>query len=221
LRLTIEDTGIGIAEEHLPYIFDRFYRTDHSYNSRYKGTGLGLSIARELIKQMNGNVQVTSQLGVGSTFNCFIPLKLINTDIKPSIPSIDSLKNHIKLLPKAYKVLLVEDNLFAQKVSKVFLQQMGCKIDLAISAEEALQLLKSEVYDVIFMDLGLPDQSGIEITKQLRRTPGINQSCPVIGLTAHASPSEEMQCRRAGMNEFIAKPAAMQDLYESIMRVVA
>ena len=222
LRITVEDTGIGISQEHLPYIFDRFYRTDHSYNSPYKGTGLGLSIARELIKQMNGNIQVTSELGVGSSFNCFISLKLIRLNTKVSeTPTPTPNKNQNLVLPKAYKVLLIEDNLFAQKVSKVFLQQMGCKIDLAISADEALQLLESEEYDVIFMDLGLPGQSGIEITKQLRSNPGINQNRPIIGLTAHASAGEEMQCRRAGMNEFIAKPASMQDLYRSIMKVLS
>lgn len=218
LKLIIEDSGIGIGEEHLPYIFDRFYRTSHSYNSRYKGTGLGLSIAKELIKQMNGDIQAESTIGKGSRFCCFIPLKLIDTTSKSESSKVIEVQ---KLrLPKCYRVLLVEDNLFAQKVSHVFLQQLGCKIDLAHNAAEALEQIRNKPYEIIFMDLGLPDQNGLEVTDLIRKTPGLNQNSPIIGLTAHASPEEEMQGRHLGMNHFITKPASLLDLYQAILKVM-
>jgi len=218
LKIEVEDTGIGIAEEHLPYIFDRFYRTDPTRRNRYKGTGLGLAIAHELVTQLKGSLEASSTLGKGSIFTCCIPLRIIDANIKAYNSLIKTSKQTLRLA-RSYRVLLVEDDVFAQKVSQTFLQQLGCRVELAMCAEEALNKLKPKAYDLIFMDLGLPDKSGLETTTLIRSTPGINQSTPIIGLTAHSSPGDELKCRNAGMNDFITKPASIKELYDGIIRV--
>ena len=347
LQISVEDTGIGISEENLDQIFDRFYRIDPSYHGQYKGSGLGLAVSKQLAQSLGGELCVHSRLGTGSTFYCTtrcqlgeVPESLVpkwadnhqdvrvlivddlgvrgdatkkqlggeHTKVVASDQAIAELKqatlnsqayqivlvddevhglsfeelayelkhaSHIKTpmlvaftnpgsldqkehlkslgftrqlvkpiqpselsreLAAAWvvwkqglsqkvttvkssgaqpRILLVEDNIFSQKVTKVMLQGLGCEIDYASSGAEALDLTYRK-YDVIFMDLGLPDIDGIEVVKKIRHSNNCNRHVFICALTAHASEEEKEKCLEVGMNEFLTKPARLEEFQRII-----
>ncbi len=335
LQIVIEDTGVGISKEDIKYIFDRFYRAAPSYNGKYKGSGLGLAIAKQLTERLGGELQVNSQLGMGTTFSCTLNFKLasnridfhvledqfsdanilivddhvkrretllkqipcknklaltsakavvffmsqkltpkhnliiIDDDIKamkpeslakvihtmsepgrePLLVLVTKLKNnkiifsqhdyftqalskplqptdinhllaptwekwqdsqqrkHHKPLQQSLDVLLVEDEPLIQRFTQQVLAEFGCKVQIAENGKEALS--KSEQrYDLILMDIGLPDISGIEVTKLIRQAKNVNCKTPIIALTAHASDYDKARCITSGVSDFLTKPAS-------------
>ncbi len=222
LKMSIEDSGIGIEEENLPYIFDRFYRVQHNHNTHIKGTGLGLAIAKELVKSSGGEISVNSVKGSGSTFNFTLTLQILEQ--QPLRTLGESYYSRIQSedlhLPNSYRILVVEDDLFAQKISKVMLEKLGCKIDIATNGAEAIDLIHSKNYDIIFMDIGLPDITGLLITEKIRNSENSNSKTPIIGLTAQASNEEKIECEKIGMNNVISKPATIVDLHTIILKSI-
>lgn len=202
LSIVVSDTGKGISEENIEKIFDAFAQEDASISRQYGGTGLGLAISRQLVEKMNGQLIVQSAYNQGSRFICqFVWEFATPSEGEPEddqvIDSGERYNGHI---------LLVEDNDVNQKVAVKMLANFGLNIDMATDGTEAVSLSREKEYDLIFMDLQMPNMDGYEATKSIRQTVGPNQDTPIIALTANAFYDVKDQCMEAGMNDFLAKP---------------
>jgi two-component system aerobic respiration control sensor histidine kinase ArcB len=221
LKIRVEDTGIGIPKEKQQDIYLQFTRLTPSYKGIYKGAGLGLFIIRQFIDELNGEIHVKSVLGKGSVFTCIIPIReaLIDDDdgvfsdtcdndfdeitYTQPIPILSSPKNN----DNAYNILVVEDNIIAQIVTRSILEKFNCTVDIAKDSQSAIDLWKKNHYDLIFMDIGLPDMDGDEVTYHIRNqevTKGAH--VPIIALTAHIGEENKKRCIEAGMNAVLTKP---------------
>ncbi len=224
---TVEDTGIGIEKAKLPSIFNRFQQIDSVYHRKHDGVGLGLSIVKELVEKMGGNVNVSSEVGVGSQFSCVIPFVLlieahpIRAGRRPLLerqPATTINKDqdaHFNM-----DVLVVEDNIINQKISKIMLEQIGCNVDIANCAKDAIEKMKKN-YDLVFMDIGLPDMDGFEAVMHIRRGELPGHRVPIVAMTAHVFAHDRERCFDVGMDEVMAKPIMRDDLVRVLKRWVA
>jgi PAS domain S-box-containing protein len=212
--ITVEDTGIGIEQSKLETIFEKFSQIDSIYQRKYSGIGLGLSITKELVRGMGGDISVKSEFGKGSAFKFTLNLPLQGVDerrldLENNVAHVDS---HFDM-----RILLVEDNHINQKIATIMLQDLGCHVEIANNGREVLdqesQLLD---YDLIFMDVGLPDMSGFDIAAEIRRRPAFKE-LPIIAMTAHILERDREQATLAGMDGMVAKPIS----YERIREVLA
>ncbi|MBM3887362.1 response regulator, partial [Candidatus Dependentiae bacterium] len=220
VKLCVQDTGIGIPVEKREDIFSDFTKLIPSHKARYHGLGLGLTILKEFITDLNGEVYVESQPGKGSTFSCMIPLKksLLQTEEGCEQPELRLPKNDVPRETKSsiaketeakgegIHVLLVEDDPLCGMVAKTMLQGLQCYVDIAETGEKAIQLVKQQSYQLIFMDIGLPDMTGYQVTQALRT----HQSCrkiPIIALSAHAATDDyKQECVKSGITAVFSKP---------------
>lgn len=223
LCFTVEDTGIGIEKMKLATIFNRFQQIDSVYQRKHDGVGLGLSIVKELVEKMHGNIAVSSEVGVGSQFSCIIPFYLQNKEEEVTLPSHYNNQQPINNVGQTrfdMDVLVVEDNLINQKVSKILLEQVGCHVDIASSAKEAFEKMKKR-YDMVFMDIGLPDMDGFEAVARIRRSERPGYHVPIVAMTAHVFAQDRERCFNVGMDEVMAKPILREDLVKVLKRWAA
>ncbi len=227
LKISVEDTGIGIAEDKLDIIFDKFSQADASTTKKYGGTGLGLAITRRLIDLMGGSIGVKSQLGVGSTFwfEITVPIatkasETLDADLQiEEEKTIESIINDTSITPLNAAILLVENELVNQMVATDMLQAMGCSVDLAENGQEALDILEKngQKYDIILMDCMMPIMDGYQATQAIReREQGTGIHKLIIAMTASAMPEERVKCFDAGMDDFILKPVKEDVLYSRL-----
>ncbi len=224
LKLSVKDTGIGIPAEKRDEIFSEFTKLTPSYKGLYKGIGLGLAILKEFVSDLKGEVYVESEPNQGSTFTCVIPFKksLLQTEEGSDPETV--LKNHLPaedfLLLKEQssapsisteknlaqpRVLLVEDDPLCGMVAKTMLEGLQCHVDVATTGKEAITFAQEHHYQLIFMDIGLPDMSGFQVTEKLRKH--LFLSTPIVALSAHAATDEHKQeCIRFGMTAVFSKP---------------
>ncbi len=210
LRLNVEvtDTGIGVSDDALPYLFDSFSQADMSTTRNFGGTGLGLAINKQLCELMGGDITARSKLGEGSAFEFSVMLDFPDptaTQIEKR-PAIESFVNFANL-----RVLLVEDNVINQEVMLAILKSLGIQIDVANDGFEALKMLthsQSSTFDLILMDCQMPNLDGYEATRRIRAgvAGDIFSEIPIIALTANTMNSEREKCLGAGMNEYLTKP---------------
>lgn len=218
LQFGVADTGIGIPEELQSQVFDRFFRVTSSYKGLYQGHGLGLHIAQSYVSLLGGHITLTSEEGVGSTFYFDLSCKLgrkktIQRQEGVSLKPIQSMlePKHI-IQPLRIEdspfLLLVEDNPSALKILKNLSIKNHCRFASAKNGEDALELVKSNRFDLIITDIGLPGFSGIELTQAIRayEKASAQSSVPIIGLTAHGLEEAVMPCLDAGMNKVLQKP---------------
>ncbi|MDQ2993326.1 MAG: ATP-binding protein [Pseudomonadota bacterium] len=213
LRVLINDTGIGIPAEAEDSIFDKFVQVETGYLRNFNGIGLGLAICKKIIENMSGEIGYTSTLGEGSTFWFTIPALaaeeiVLGDDVQNDIAS-DTLFSA--------KVLVVEDNRLNQKVAKLLLQQLGCVVDIASTGAEAIRLVDRGDYNLIFMDLGLPDTDGYQVTQLIKAD---HAELPIIGLTAHADSEDIQKCYAVEMNDVLIKPVTIQDFRKMLNRIL-
>lgn len=215
-KILVSDTGIGIRKQDLNLIFDQFSQVESSYKRRYEGTGLGLSIAKSLIELMGGEIGVDSALGEGSTFIICIPFKVDETSVKRSASLLQK-----KILKKFnFSILLVEDNEINQKVACMMLNSFGCKVDIAHNGREALEKAQKNVYDLILMDLSLPDMDGLEVTRKIQSSVTLmRDSTPIVALTAHALEETKNDCISAGMLSVITKPIEKLEILDLLKSI--
>ena len=219
LQFIIKDTGIGIEPGKLETIFERFTQASSATTRKYGGTGLGLTITRQLIELQGGSIHVTSKPGQGSTFTFYLPIKkgAISPGEKPAElqqSSSDSLSG--------IKILLVEDNLVNQKVAVKILSLQGANVTIANHGLEAIDLLSGGEYDIILMDIQMPEMDGYETTRYIRtKMTGAFTSIPIIAMTASALISEKDKCLVAGMDDYITKPFQAKALFEKILAQVS
>jgi len=220
LKISVTDTGIGISEELQAELFQPFQQGDASITRHYGGTGLGLIITQRLVTMMNGSINITSTPGKGSCFSIIIyiqkakePIKIQYRDSKLEKSTEGS---HSKMDLSKLSVLVVDDNLLNLKVATTFLNNEGAKVTAVESGKAALQMVSQQTFDLILMDLEMPDMSGIETVINIREIEQYSDKVPIIALTAHAFPDIQQQVLQAGMNDFLTKPYKPEQLFSII-----
>jgi len=218
LEFKVSDTGIGIPGEKLSTIFEAFTQANSDTARRYGGTGLGLTIVKQLAELQGGSVSVTSEPGKGSEFSFRIKYKINNAPtLQKEVNYSNGVEKHIDEL----KVLLVEDNMMNQLLAKKVLEDWGWKIDVVENGVEALDKLQAKDFDIILMDIQMPEMDGYETTRKIRDDmPAPKCNVPIMAMTAHVMPNEEEKCYNAGMNGYISKPFDTKVLYEKIASIV-
>jgi PAS domain S-box-containing protein len=220
IELIISDTGIGISPEKLEVIFQPFMQSSNDTARKYGGTGLGLSIVKQLVDLMGGTISVQSKLNKGSAFTITIPLKKtiateISNDTETKVQS-DDLKQLGKL-----KILLAEDIPINQFLAQIILHDFGFETDTAENGKIAIELLEKNNYDIILMDLMMPEMNGFEATQHIRnKMKSPKSTIPIIALTADVTKADVDKCSEVGMNEYVSKPINETDLLNKIARLV-
>jgi len=218
ILFAVKDTGIGISKDRMSRLFQSFSQVDASTTRKYGGTGLGLVISKNLAELMGGRIWAESEPGKGSTFFFTIMAGLSpaspSADRQDVLPKADSGEEHKRLRHLA--VLLAEDNLINQKVALRMLERLGYKADIAANGEEVLEALKNRHYDVVLMDVQMPEMDGLEATRRIRSIRGHQPY--IIAMTAHAMKGDREICLGAGMNDYVSKPVRMEELRAAIER---
>ena len=222
IRVSVRDTGVGIAPERLSGLFTDFVQADASIHRRFGGTGLGLAICKRLVEQMHGEIAVASTPGAGSTFSFVISLPIADTaTLEPRSTPNDALglREQIARLGRPLRVLLAEDNATNQFVVARMLREFEIDLHVARNGIEAVAAVSQRAFDAVFMDIQMPDLDGLEATRAIRARGGALKGLPIIALTANAFADDVKACRDAGMNDFIAKPVRKKILVDKLTRV--
>ena len=215
VRFEVTDTGIGVADSATDRLFKEFSQVDASISRRFGGTGLGLAISKRLVQAMGGTIGLISKEREGSTFWFELPLEPATIMLpEPAVGAVPSSG------PAALQILVVEDIVVNQKVAMRMLLSLGHRVDVAATGDQAVELVKSNTYDLIFMDMQMPGMNGLEAAAAIRLLGGWREQVPIVALTANAFESDRKLCLAAGMNDFVAKPIALPDLGAAIQRVL-
>ena len=209
----VVDSGIGMSEEYISKLFDKFTQEEASSNRRFEGSGLGMSITRELVQLMNGSIEVKSQKGIGThiRFELSFP---VGDESKSIIKTNKINKNSFEDV----KILLVEDNEMNRFIAIQSLKRTGCEVTEAINGLEALEKLKKGTFDIILMDIQMPKMNGIDATKFIRME--LNNEIPIIALTANAFKNDIDLYLSIGMTDYLLKPYKEEDLYRVIDKFI-
>lgn len=226
LRIDVRDTGIGIEPENFDIVFERFKQVDTSVSRKHGGTGLGLAISQKLAQRMGGEIVLESSPGLGSTFTFIMPMKMIsfaNTAMQKE-KSSQKLANQLKAkLEGNDKVLLVEDYDGNIVVMSYILEELNCNYELAKTGREAVDLWERNHYDLILMDIQMPEMDGFAATQRIRELEQERQQqrTPIIGMTAHALVGDKDKCIAAGMDAYLPKPIVEEDLKREILKYLS
>jgi len=213
LYFSVSDTGIGIPDDKVNQIFDPFTQVDGSFTRKYQGTGLGLGIVRRLVALMGGAISITSQIGVGTTIVFTIVVTPLLQTKKPDVI--------VQARPdgKGVSILVAEDERVNRTVIERLLIKLGHEPLCVDSGEKALEILQSQTFDLVLMDIQMPGIDGLETTRTIRSK--LKLDVPVVALTAHAMKGDRDRFLKAGMNGYIAKPFDLAELQEEIERVIS
>jgi PAS domain S-box-containing protein len=223
LEFVVSDTGIGISEDKIERLFEKFHQLDSSTTREYGGTGLGLSIVKKLIDLMGGDIRVESEAGKGSNFIFQIPFfisdELVAVD-KISCTEEGSLEeNYLKenCLKENIKILLADDSRVNQKMMCQIIRKKNWEVDVAEDGVQVLEMLNSS-YDLILMDIQMPKLDGFETTKKIRENEvNVGSHIPIIALTANATDEDRKNCLQVGMDDYISKPVKAEVFYSRIL----
>jgi signal transduction histidine kinase/HPt (histidine-containing phosphotransfer) domain-containing protein/ActR/RegA family two-component response regulator len=218
IHCTIADSGIGIPQDKLNRVFERFTQVDSSTTRKYGGTGLGLAICSQLAKAMGGDMWAETEPGKGSRFHFRVRLKCSC----PSVTSDAATTQELMAMTdvSGLRVLLAEDNPVNQLVAVEILKRLGCEVVLASNGREAVEALDSHEIDVVLMDVQMPHVDGLEATRMIRAKE-TDRRIPIIAQTAHAFAEDKIRCFDAGMDEHIAKPIRRAELLKVLGRYAA
>jgi CheY-like chemotaxis protein len=213
IEFRVADTGIGIAENKIDYIFENFQQATGGTTRLYGGTGLGLAIVKQLVEGQGGTITVTSKINEGSTFSFLLSFQKSRADalLVQEPPGIsETIKN--------IKVLVVEDMALNQLLIRTILDDFGFECDIAANGKIATEKLAANLYDIVLMDLQMPEMNGFEATEYIRNT--LHSEIPIIALTADVTTVDLAKCLEVGMDDYIAKPIDDQLLYNKIVGLV-
>ncbi|TGA68626.1 hybrid sensor histidine kinase/response regulator [Aliivibrio fischeri] len=224
LHCSVQDSGIGIQQEQLEYLFDEFTMADNSFSRTHEGSGLGLAICQRLVHMMDGTITVNSQYGLGSEFSFNIQLDKATTKeinyllSKEKIEQQKDIEQQKNCVFSDANILVVEDNHANQIVIKNTLNYAGYSIDIAQNGKEAITKAINTQYDLIFMDISMPEMDGMTATKKIRSLSDTHQNMPIIALTAHALSGDKERFIEAGMTDYLSKPFNRSDLLECLAK---
>jgi signal transduction histidine kinase/DNA-binding NarL/FixJ family response regulator len=202
----ISDTGIGIPLEKQACIFESFMQADGSTTRKYGGTGLGTTISRLLVTLMKGSIGLESEPGRGSTFWFFIPFKCVPIQKKPEMPTTESQENVEPAKVLNARILLAEDYPTNRTIAVAYLSGEGYEVECTENGKQALEAAMCSVYDLVIMDIQMPEMDGYEAAMRIRRESVLNDTTPILALTANAYADDIEKCFASGMNEVITKP---------------
>ena len=232
LRLTVRDTGVGVPDDKLPQLFEKFTQADSTATRRFGGTGLGLAICRELAQMMGGEVSVLSREGEGSVFQVRLPLpRATNPVVAPAIPQTPppapapsaAAAVETEGEDRPMRLLAAEDNITNQQVLAAVMASLGVEVEIVPDGQQAVDAWASGAYDLILMDIQMPVMDGIAAAREIRRREAIGGRArtPIVALTANALAHQVGEYLAAGMDDHVAKPIEISKLYETICTVMA
>jgi CheY-like chemotaxis protein/anti-sigma regulatory factor (Ser/Thr protein kinase) len=207
LKIVVSDTGIGILPEQRARIFESFHQEDSGLSRNYPGLGLGLALVHKLLGLMGGRIEAESEPGKGSRFTAHLPLRL-------TAETGDGAAQHARSAPA---ILAVDDNSVGLMVLRHSLKGRAVQLDTASDGEEAISAARARHYDLILMDLQMPNMDGLEATAKIRELPGY-QETPILALTANCSDEIRLQCQRHGLQGFLSKPIGAAALWAAASR---
>jgi PAS domain S-box-containing protein len=230
VHLCVGDTGIGIEDEKVGYLFERFTQNDSSYARRHEGTGLGLAIVKRIVGLMDGNICVESELGAGTTIHVALPLASVPEQVTKqekeqakgqAVDPAGGTAGPNQESQAQLRILVVEDDEISQLSVKVMLQRLEHTCVAVNDGREAIEALRRETFDCVLMDVQMPELDGVEATRIIRAMPelGASASVPIIALTAHALSGDRERFLRAGMDAHVAKPVQMKELKSALSRL--
>ncbi len=222
VRFEVADTGIGIDPEARARVFNAFEQADNSMTRRYGGTGLGLAISKRLVHMMGGEIGVDSTLGHGSSFWFAVRLTRCGPDAAPAAPlsaKVDA-KARLRSDYSGARVLLAEDEPINREVARFQLEEAGLVVDLAEDGRQALDLARQKSYDLILMDMQMPNLNGVEATRAICAD-SLNRDTPILAMTANAFEEDREVCIAAGMSDHIAKPVDPDHLFAVLLKWLA
>lgn len=231
IEWTVSDTGIGIAREYHGGLFDAFVQGDTAVARRFGGSGLGLAICRLLVQRMGGTITVESVPGAGSTFRVRLSLELAEVRAPPAAPPSvplpeaspvreDPLPDRLHSLGRRLRLLLAEDNPTNRFVITRMLKDLPVTVDVAENGREAVDLALQTAYDLICMDVNMPETDGLEATRLIRQGIGMSRMSPIVAMTANVGAEDVQACRDAGMNDVVAKPVDKRSLLAAVLQAV-
>jgi signal transduction histidine kinase/HAMP domain-containing protein/ActR/RegA family two-component response regulator len=223
LHIKVRDTGIGIPSDRIDRLFQPFSQTDASISRRFGGTGLGLAISKRLAEAMGGTMWVESQgAGRGSIFHIRVATRAAAADAVPEggVPGPRSLDlDPEQAVEHPLRILLVEDNAVNQKLALRLLSRMGYEPDVATNGREAIDAVERQRYDVVLMDVQMPEMDGLEATRQIVERVEVSRRPCIVAMTANAMDGDREQCIAAGMQGYISKPIRVDDLVRALLAV--
>jgi signal transduction histidine kinase/CheY-like chemotaxis protein/hypoxanthine-guanine phosphoribosyltransferase len=217
IKFHVKDTGIGLPPGKIEKLFEPFTQADSSTSRKFGGTGLGLSIARKLAELMGGELQARALLEPGSVFTLSLPFKEAREKLR-SDPELSAIS---EVLPKEAKILIVEDDPTNQQVILAMLRNLGLSADVAENGLKALEKLKEESYELVFMDCNLPEMDGYSACRAFREWEKSGEGgrrTPIVALTANAIKGDREKCLAAGMDDYLPKPVRLSELKGTLLR---
>lgn len=207
LTFKVTDTGIGISKENLKHVFERFYQVEDRYSKKYSGTGLGLPIVKQLVDMQGGTITVNSTPGTGTEFQFVLPF--VKADFIPKEePNLAPVRRMLQHAGK--RILVVDDHELNRELLELVLKEYQCRVVTAESGIEALEILQKMKFDLVLMDVQMPELNGMETTHRMRHQLALD--VPVIACTAFSQPQEKQMCKDAGMNDYLGKPIEENEL---------
>jgi CheY-like chemotaxis protein len=218
IEFIIQDTGIGIAKDRLEHIFKNFEQATKTTSISYGGTGLGLAIVKQLVERQGGTIIASSEYGVGSSFGFRMNFKKSNRKETVTNEELESnpFDAYKESITKGTKILVVEDVVLNQLLIKIILLDFGFEIEMADNGKIAVELLEKNKFDIILMDLQMPEMNGFEATAHIRNV--LNSQIPIIALTADVTNADVEKCISVGMNDYISKPIDEKLLFDKISK---
>jgi CheY-like chemotaxis protein len=221
LTCNVADTGIGITQAALARVFEEFTQADNSISRRFGGSGLGLAISRRLVAEMGGELSAQSTPGEGSVFRFDVRLRARRAS---DLATPEPVEPPAAPVPAAslgpQRVLVAEDNATNRLVVTRMLERLGHRVSTVSNGREAVNAVQSATYDVVLMDVMMPELDGLAATAEIRALPGPEAHVPIIGLTANAEASDASACREAGMNGFATKPISRERLAQAMQEAL-
>ncbi len=215
LFVAVEDTGMGIDSDEVASVFDPFHQAEKAVSARRGGTGLGLAISKRLVESMGGTLSLSSKVGIGSVFSFTIPVVEYEGKLaEPARPG------RVAVRLDGLSVLVVEDNEVNREMLRRILERTGASCDYAKNGLEALKKSAAEAYDVIIMDVDMPEMDGCEAARAIRAREGEGGKVPILALSAHVMEEYRQRALEAGMDRFITKPARTEDLLAAVAEAV-
>lgn len=214
IQFKVADSGIGMPKDQLERIFERFTQVNQYATREYGGTGLGLNIVKQIVELQGGNIQVTSQENVGSVFTVDLSFEIADSMMNEKFNTTKVAEFN----KSDYQLLLCEDNELNRRLAKTVIEQFGFNLDIVENGRLGVEAVQKKQYDLIIMDLQMPEMDGYEATRNIRKQ--LNSTIPIMAMTAHSLVGEREKCMEVGMNDYIPKPFRQQELLEKITRLL-